>query len=322
MRRSDRAEARTPAEALPRDRILRAMIFPGLLASAVTCGGGEEKSVTPPCADGGLLQPAGRGGSVELRRKLGLGGQQRQRRRRRDRGRRLRWNRRDGKRRNGRCGIGRRREPVAAAPLCGNGSPDPGEECDTGSASETCDADCTRAVCGDGTVNAKANEECDAGGATASCDADCTYVTCGDGTVHANAGERCDSGGETAACDVDCSPPECGDGITNVVAGEACDDGNRAGGDGCSSSCAFERCDNGGDTCANAIPVTLGTNQMTLQRYRQELPRLEANLQPGRTERTGRCAILHCNLHRYARREPGEARCAAVGWCREPGRVR
>ena len=148
-------------------------------------------------------------------------------------------------------------------PLCGNGSPEPGEECDTGSASETCDADCTRATCGDGTVNEKAREQCDAAGATPSCDADCTFVTCGDGTVHSEAGESCDGSGETTTCDVDCTPPECGDGVTNVAAGEACDDGNRAAGDGCGTSCTFERVNNGGDTCANAIPIGLGTNQIT-----------------------------------------------------------
>jgi cysteine-rich repeat protein len=149
--------------------------------------------------------------------------------------------------------------------LCGNGSPDPGEECDTGSESETCDADCTRTVCGDGTLNVAAGEECDAGGATFSCDADCTWVACGDGTAHASAGEGCDTGGETASCDVDCTPLECGDGITNVAAGEACDDGNRQAGDGCSVGCSFERAggSGSGDTCASAIPLTLGVNQVT-----------------------------------------------------------
>jgi len=62
---------------------------------------------------------------------------------------------------------------------------------------------------------------------------------------------------------VDCTLPECGDGVTNVAAGEACDDGNRNDGDGCSFRCRFERADNGGDTCANAIPLALGVNQVT-----------------------------------------------------------
>jgi cysteine-rich repeat protein len=51
--------------------------------------------------------------------------------------------------------------------------------------------------------------------------------------------------------------------VTNVAAGEACDDGNKIGGDGCSTSCAFERANSGGDTCANAIALSLGTNQVT-----------------------------------------------------------
>ena len=65
-----------------------------------------------------------------------------------------------------------------AASLCGNGTQDPDEECDLGSASNNgayggCNADCTRAAyCGDGVVNGPAStEDCDNGAANDDLDA-------------------------------------------------------------------------------------------------------------------------------------------------------
>jgi cysteine-rich repeat protein len=53
----------------------------------------------------------------------------------------------------------------ATYPSCGDGTRDPGEPCDSGAASEECDADCTAPHCGDGVVNTAAGEECDDGNA-------------------------------------------------------------------------------------------------------------------------------------------------------------
>jgi cysteine-rich repeat protein len=265
MRRSDRAEASAPALAVPRDRIIRAFFFPVCILGAVTCGGGDEAPAAGGKSGGGLgsggssgtVGSSGRGGTSGSGGSSGLGGSSGT-----DAGGGVTSGGSSGA--AGASGAGTGGGGTGGAtPLCGNGGPDPGEECDTGGVSETCDADCTRATCGDGAVNARAHEECDTGGATPSCDADCTFVACGDGTVHSGAGEHCDSGSETASCDVDCTPPECGDGVTNAEAGEACDDGNKTGGDGCSTSCAFERADTGGDTCANAIALSLGTNPVS-----------------------------------------------------------
>ncbi len=52
----------------------------------------------------------------------------------------------------------------SAAPpdsACGNGEVEPGEACDDAGESATCDADCTLADCGDGTLNISSGEECD-----------------------------------------------------------------------------------------------------------------------------------------------------------------
>lgn len=58
---------------------------------------------------------------------------------------------------------------------CGNGVVDLGEECDDGAESPVCDADCTAALCADGTLNASAGEECEDGNLAGGdgCDAAC-----------------------------------------------------------------------------------------------------------------------------------------------------
>jgi hypothetical protein len=83
-------------------------------------------------------------------------------------------------------------ETTMAEPECGNRVVEPGEACDDGEESETCDADCSEVECGDGTVNGAAMEACDDAGESAMCDADCSEVECGDGTVNMAAGEACD----------------------------------------------------------------------------------------------------------------------------------
>src|SRR5690606_41237745 len=91
------------------------------------------------------------------------------------------------------------------------------------------------AHCGDGVVDT--GEICDAGGESIFCDADCTPAECGDGTLNVASGEDCDVMGESAMCDADCTIVMCGDGVVNTAAGEGCDDGNTIDTDGCSNAC-------------------------------------------------------------------------------------
>lgn len=64
---------------------------------------------------------------------------------------------------------------TGGAGMCGNGTTDPGEDCDDAGPSATCDADCTVAECGDGTLNLQANEACDDGNTDAgdACSSSC-----------------------------------------------------------------------------------------------------------------------------------------------------
>jgi MYXO-CTERM domain-containing protein len=148
---------------------------------------------------------------------------------------------------------------------CGDGIATPDEECDDAGSSAACDANCTLAICGDGTFNMLAGEECDAGGASPLCNADCTAPFCGDGLVNMQAGEDCDDGAETATCNVDCTVPMCGDDVINLLSGEVCDDGGQSPdcdadctpvecGDGSENNLAGEYCDDGnlidGDGCS------------------------------------------------------------------------
>ena len=94
------------------------------------------------------------------------------------------------------------------------------------------------AVCGDGELGF--GETCDDGGESETCDADCTAATCGDGVVNPSAGEACDDVGASTTCDADCTIPECGDGVLNSLTGEFCDDGNNLSFDGCSATCTIE----------------------------------------------------------------------------------
>jgi len=126
---------------------------------------------------------------------------------------------------------------------CTNGVLNPGEACDGGPESATCDDDCTVAECGDWNVNKTAGEECEDGNTVSEdgCDANCIVEFCGDFIAQAGLGEVCDTGGVfTATCDDDCSAVVCGDGRRNRKAGEQCDDFNVIDGDGCSSTCKNE----------------------------------------------------------------------------------
>jgi hypothetical protein len=129
---------------------------------------------------------------------------------------------------------------------CGNGTLDPGEQCDDGAAANTgvygkCRADCQHGPrCGDGIRN-DASEQCDDGkndGSYGNCAPMCLLgPRCGDGTVQAAAGEICDVGTMNMAagygkdlCDTRCRPaPFCGDKKVDTANGEKCDDGVNSG---------------------------------------------------------------------------------------------
>jgi cysteine-rich repeat protein len=170
--------------------------------------------------------------------------------------------------------------------LCGNGTVEPGEECDDGNdtVGDGCSSSCTieppPEICensvdddGDGLVDC-ADPDCEN-------DPACSPPICGDGAL--DPGEECDDGNDTdgdgcsssctiepteTICDdridedgdglVDCADPDCendpfclcGNGI--LEGNEECDDGNNTDGDGCSSSCTLENpqsevCDNSMD---------------------------------------------------------------------------
>jgi cysteine-rich repeat protein len=161
---------------------------------------------------------------------------------------------------------------VLVSATCGNGKLDPGEECDAGGPSASCDFDCTAPLCGDGVVNPAAGEACDTLGFDPPCGFDCrgppvcgngkpeTSEQCDDGNTvdgdgcshlcqienlcgngHVDLGEQCDDGNQdnTDGCR-NCQVPRCGDGVLDTGLGEQCDDGNQVSGDGCSASCQTE----------------------------------------------------------------------------------
>jgi cysteine-rich repeat protein len=165
---------------------------------------------------------------------------------------------------------------------CGNGVPEPGEECDDGNTSnnDACTNACTIARCGDGfqwfghedcddgnTSNTDActsackmaqcgdgfvwtgQEECDAGTANSNsgaCTTSCKQARCGDGFIWAGH-EGCDDGAansNTGACTTACKPAQCGDGFT-WTGHEECDDGNTSNTDACINACKAARCGDG-----------------------------------------------------------------------------
>lgn len=91
--------------------------------------------------------------------------------------------------------------------MCGNGVIEPGEDCDEGAESMTCDGNCSPVMCGDGYTNIVAGEACDDGNDvdTDACLAGCIAAKCGDGIVQAGV-EDCDDGNEVDidTCDTTC----------------------------------------------------------------------------------------------------------------------
>lgn len=126
-----------------------------------------------------------------------------------------------------RCGDGR----VDDREMCDDGNLALGDGCTFACTIEPdwyCRAEspsvCARIECGDGVVST--GEECDAGESTSSCDADCTLATCGDGTLNTSSGEQCDDGNRMGGdgCSPSCEeePDDCGDGTCDFEHGETC----------------------------------------------------------------------------------------------------
>ena len=191
--------------------------------------------------------------------------------------------------------------------ICGDGTVDIDESCDTGGQSASCETNCTTPICGDGILNIIAGEVCDDGNTVAGdgCNAACTSnETCGNGIQDSE--EECDVAGTSSSCDDDCTFAECGDGKINAVAGEECDDGNTNNIDGCSANCivetcgdgtlnfsgsSLEECDDGnstnGDGCDNDCSISICINGTEESCYSG----------PGSTEGVGVClaGLRTCN---------------------------
>ncbi len=130
------------------------------------------------------------------------------------------------------------------AASCGDGFVHAGiEACDDGvndGAYGGCDVGCASLApyCGDGTPNG--GELCDDGNASDNdaCLSSCEPATCGDGFVYFGQ-EECDDGdaSNTDACLTSCVQASCGDGF--IWAGtEVCDDQNLDNDDGCNNACS------------------------------------------------------------------------------------
>jgi cysteine-rich repeat protein len=161
---------------------------------------------------------------------------------------------------------------------CGDGVPNPGEECDDGNAvsGDGCESDCTWTCetdpdCDDANV-CNGTETCaahlceagtpatdgtactQAGGDPGVCrSGSCASMQCGNGAVDRD--EECDDGNtdDTDACLTTCRAASCGDGA--VWSGrEECDDGNVLADDGCEPDCTWG-CEADGE-CDDGEPCT------------------------------------------------------------------
>jgi cysteine-rich repeat protein len=171
---------------------------------------------------------------------------------------------------------------LAPVPLCGDGTVEVGEGCDTADmdltpctdctldscgngmvenpeicdkpGDPTCSPKCTKAACGDGLLSP--GEACDSGASNSddgACTSTCALAVCGDGLIHSDDAdpakvEECDDGannGTDKACLPTCIRNTCGDG--NVAPDEECDDGTANNGDdkACLSTCKSNVCGDG-----------------------------------------------------------------------------
>ena len=142
-------------------------------------------------------------------------------------------------------GISSEDSGLADVYVCGDGTTDPGEQCDDGNNDDTdaCNNQCMSNFCGDGIINN--GEQCDDANNVDgdACSNQCITNFCGDGVV--NNGEACDDGNndDFDTCNNQCVANFCGDGITNN--GEQCDDGNNVDNDACSNTCINNFCGDG-----------------------------------------------------------------------------
>ncbi|HXJ37309.1 MAG TPA: DUF4215 domain-containing protein [Candidatus Eisenbacteria bacterium] len=131
---------------------------------------------------------------------------------------------------------------MTAATSCGDGTLDPGEQCDDGNfiSGDGCSSACQlETTCGNHVIDP--GEQCDDGNTVAGdgCSDTCQYETvCGDGIKEGI--EECDDGNTVAAdgCSPTCHLEICGNAILDP--GETCDDGNTSGNDGCTPTCHHE----------------------------------------------------------------------------------
>jgi cysteine-rich repeat protein len=117
----------------------------------------------------------------------------------------------------------------------------------------------TEYTCGDGTLDP--TEQCDDGSANSdtvpdACRTDCRDAYCNDGVL--DSGEVCDDGdgnsdSQPDACRTNCNLASCGDGTQDAT--EICDDGNTQSEDGCSADCLSD------ESCGNGIPDTAASEQ-------------------------------------------------------------
>jgi hypothetical protein len=140
---------------------------------------------------------------------------------------------------------------------CGNGTKDPGEDCDDGakntdSVADACRTDCRLPRCGDGIRDQ--GESCDDGDdnndkRADACRTTCKLAQCGDGVVDRN--EVCDRGAlnsdrEANACRMNCHTPYCGDGVVDAL--EQCDKAqanSNTHANACRTDCRPARCGDG-----------------------------------------------------------------------------
>jgi cysteine-rich repeat protein len=170
---------------------------------------------------------------------------------------------------------------------CGNGTTDPGEQCDDGNliADDGCKPDCT--------YTCTTNADCDDGdpcNGTETCDA--TTHKCKAGNVKID-GFSCGSG--KICIDHGCRPSFCGDGYTNAATGEKCDPPNTT---GCDSACkALVTCSLNGDWAVKITEqVSWGGDALGLLEYGQGQILQWAKMTIKQTGRTFTSSVSVCGL--------------------------